>query len=316
MQKPHIDPGLLPGVLSYVLWGLLPLYLVLLPPATSWEVAGFRMFWTHIFCLVVLVWRHDWAWLAGLIRTPKTLLGLISAAGCLSVNWGVYVYAVATHRAADGALGYFLNPLVSVALGVLVLGERLRRAQWLAVMIAVVAGSYLVLTTGGIPWIALVLSSAFAIYGLIKKHTQIELAPMPALWLESAFMLPVALSLFAWLLADGRFVWPTAGWVHTLLIMGLGPITAVPLLLFARATQTLKLATIGMLQFIAPTLQLLIAVWVFHEPVSAHKWLSFALVWVSLGLLTWDAVARQSRGLGGGSNRQADQVDTRLDPGH
>ncbi len=286
-----------------MLWGLLPLYLVLLVPATPWEVFGLRIVWANLFCLLVLALMRDWSWFSGLVRSPKTLLALALAAGCISINWGVYIYAVATQRAAEGALGYFLNPLVSVALGVIVLGERLRRLQWLAVAIAAVAGAYLAVVTGGIPWISIVLAAAFSVYGLIKKRTQISLAPIPSLWVETTVLLPGGLGLLFWLQTSTGLVWPMAGWLHTLLIIGLGPITAIPLLLFARAAQTLKLATLGMLQFIAPTLQLLVAVLVLHEPVSGHRWLAFALVWISLALLTWDALAHQPRLANGKTDR-------------
>ncbi len=295
MLKPHADSGLIFGLSAYILWGLLPLYLVLLTPAMPLEVAGLRVIWTNLFCLLILVLRRDWSWFSSQLLTLKTLLGLVLAAGLLAINWGVYIYAVATNRAAEGALGYFLNPLVSVALGVVILGERLRRNQWIAVGIAAFAGGYLVLVTGGLPWIAIVLSVAFAIYGLIKKRTQITLAPIPALWLETAFILPVAFGVLGWLQSSNGLSWPSVSWQHTLLIIGLGPVTAIPLLLFAQAARTLQLTTLGMLQFVAPTLHLVIAVWIFHEPVSGHRWLAFILVWISLVLLTWDAVWQQTR---------------------
>ena len=292
--------GLTFGVLAYVLWGLFPLYWPLLEPAGALEILACRMLWSLVTVVAVLAARRHWAWMAQLRRSPRRVLILLGAAVLISVNWGTYIWAVNAGHVIDASLGYFLNPLVTVLFGVLVLREKLRRAQWTAVGIGGAAMFELVFGAGHLPWIALVLACSFGTYGLLKK-----LAAMPALEsmaVESGFQFLPALGYLLLLQADGTAAYGHAARHVTLLLTLAGIVTLLPLLLFAGATNRLPLSTIGLLQFLAPILQLLCGVLVMHETVPGSEWIGFAIVWLALAILTWDGLrqARASRVADGG----------------
>lgn len=284
--------GLIFGIGAYTLWGLFPLYWPLLEPAGALEILASRMLWSLVTVAGVLVARRHWSWLRALRCSPRQVLLLFGAAALISVNWGTYIWAVNAGHVIDASLGYFLNPLVTVLFGVLVLRERLRRAQWTAVGIGAAAMLELGFGAGHLPWIALVLACSFGTYGLLKK-----LAAVPALEsmaVESAFQFLPALGFLLYLQAEGRAAYGHAAWHVTVLLTLAGAVTLVPLLLFAGATNRLPLSMIGLLQFLAPILQLLCGVAVMHETVPGSEWIGFAIVWLALAILTWDGL-RQSR---------------------
>lgn len=287
--------GLIFGFGAYGIWGLFPLYWPLLKPAGAGEILASRMVWSLVSVVVVLAAVRHWGWVRSLLRSPRQMLLLLAASVCISVNWGVYIWAVNAGHVIDAALGYFLNPLVTVLFGVLILHERLRRAQWFAVGIGAVAVVELALAAGHLPWIALVLACSFGTYGLLKK-----LAAVPALesmTVESGFQFVPALGYLIYLQVAGTAVYGHTSWHVTLLLTLAGAVTLAPLLLFAGATNRLPLSMIGLLQFLTPVLQLLCGVLVNHETAPGSEWVGFGIVWVALTVLTADGL-RQARGVG------------------
>jgi chloramphenicol-sensitive protein RarD len=284
--------GLVFGILAYGLWGLFPLYWPLLEPAGAMEILASRMLWSLVTVVLVLAVQRRWSWAAGLRRDRRRMLLLLGAAALISVNWGTYIWAVNAGHVIDASLGYFLNPLVTVVFGVLVLREKLRPAQWTAVGVGGAAMLELALGAGHLPWIALVLACSFGTYGLLKKLAAV--AALESMAVESGFQFLPALGYLAFLQANGTAAYGHAAWHVTLLLTLAGAVTLVPLLLFAGATNRLPLSTIGLLQFLAPILQLLCGVVVMHETVPGSEWIGFAIVWIALVILTWDGL-RQAR---------------------
>lgn len=274
------------GVGAYTIWGLFPLYWPLLEPAASIEILGHRVVWSLLaIALALLVQRK------GLPRVPlRRFLLLAGAAVFIAVNWGVYIYGVNHDHVVETSLGYFINPLVNVLLGVLVLRERLRRAQWSAVGVAALAVVILTFNYGRVPWISLILASSFGIYGLLKKFA--HAAALDGLAIETIVLAPIALG-YLLITPDKSFA--SHGADHALLLIGTGFLSVLPLLLFGGAITRLPLSSLGVLQYIAPTLQFLIGVAVRHEPLPAVRLVGFAIVWVALAIFTYDGVTHARR---------------------
>lgn len=289
--------GVASGVVAYVLWGLFPLYWGFLAPASPFEVLASRMVFALLSLALLVTVVGQWPVVAAVLRDRRARVILLLAAVVVSVNWGVFIWAVANELVVDASLGYFINPLVSVALGVLVLRERLRALQWLAVGIATVAVLYATFSLGRIPWVALVLAFSFGFYGLAKKLAGVD--AIPSLTVETLYMTPLALAYLGWLWTQGTLTFGQEGLGHALLMAGAGPVTALPLLFFGFAAHRVPLSVLGPLQYVAPSLQLAIGVWLFHEPMSPQRWLGFVGVWIALVVFTVDAV-RSSRGNGRG----------------
>lgn len=291
----EVGRGTLFGFAAYGLWGVFPLYFDALRPAGAWEILAHRILWTLLFCAIVLTFRRDFGWVRPLLRRPKLIAGITVAAIFLAVNWTVYVSAVTSGDTTDAALGYFLNPLVTVALGVLVLGERLRVLQWVAVGVGVVAGVYLGIVGGKVPVVALTLALSFATYGLIKKKVGASLQALHGLTVETVVLSPVAVVVLFVVGARSGLEFGHHGALHTSLLVASGVATAVPLLLFAAAARRIPLVTIGLIQFITPVMQLLCAVLLLGEHMPRERWIGFAIVWVALLVLTVDSlVARRA----------------------
>ena len=287
--------GTVYGFLAYLLWGAFPLYFAALRPAGPWEIVAHRIIWTLVLCGLVLVVRRDLRWLLELARTPRRLAGVAVAGMLIALNWGIYTYAVLSGHVTEAALGYFLNPLVTVALGVVILHERLRRVQWVAVGIGAAAAIYLTVDYGRPPYISLALAFTFASYSLLKNRLGVTLSALRSLAGESLTILPVAVLILLWLGQRDETTFLGHGTAHTLLLLSTGVATAVPLLLFAAAASRVPLSTIGLLQFLTPVLQLLTAVVLLGESVPATRWIGFALVWVALMVLTADMVGHVRR---------------------
>ena len=283
------------GLLAYGIWGLFPLYFAALRPAGAWEILSHRVLWTLLLCGVILLIRRDLGWLRLLRTEPRLALGVSVAALFIGANWVVYVAAVLADHTTEAALGYFLNPIVTVALGVLVLGERLRRLQWVAVGIGALAGLYLGIAAGSVPLIALALAFSFGMYGLVKKKIGVSLQAMHSLTAETLVLGPIAAVLLVVLTYRGDTTFTGHGAWHTSLLVLAGVATAVPLLLFAAAARRVPLVTVGLLQFITPILQLLCGVLLLHEHMSAQRWLGFGIVWVALAVLTVDSLRARPR---------------------
>jgi chloramphenicol-sensitive protein RarD len=282
------------GFLAYGVWGIFPLYFHALKPAGAWEILAHRIVWTMVLCWGILAVRRDWAWLRTTLANRRLSLGLTAAALLIAVNWVIYVVAVLSGHTYEAALGYFLNPLVTVALGVVILGERLRRLQWLAVGVGAVAGIYLALAGGGFPWVAISLALSFGMYGLLKKRVGAALDPWHSLFAETAILMPVAVAILIIVGVRGEMTYG-AGTAHTVMLTLAGVVTAIPLLLFAAAAQRVPLVTIGLIQFTTPVMQLLVGVWLLQEHVSGRLWLGFGIVWIALVLLTVDSIAAARR---------------------
>ncbi|MET9950292.1 EamA family transporter RarD [Streptomyces sp. NPDC006339] len=287
--------GLIYGIAAYGIWGLFPLYWPLLEPAGAVEILAHRMVWSLAVVGLALLGLRRWGWVRELLGDPRRL-GLITlAAGLITVNWGVYIWAVNAGHVVEASLGYFINPLVSIALGVLVLKERLRPAQWAAVGIAVAAVVVLAVGYGRLPWISLVLACTFGTYGLVKK--KVNIGGLESLAAETAVQFLPAFGYLVWLGAQGESTFTTEGAGHTALLVGTGLVTALPLVCFGAAAIRVPLSTIGLLQYLAPVFQFLLGVLYFHEAMPPERWAGFSLVWLALSILTWDALrtARRSR---------------------
>ncbi len=278
------------GAGAYVIWGAFPLYFHLLAPAGAWEILAHRILWTLLFCGAVLVARRELAWFRSVLGNPRLLAAVTVAGLLLATNWVIYVAAVVAHHVTEASLGYFLNPIVTVAIGVVVLRERLRSLQWLAVAIGLAAGVYLTIDFGRPPWIALGLAFSFALYGLMKKRLGTTLGAFQGLTAETAMLLPVAVAVLLWVGIHGETTFTVDSPSHPLLLASTGVVTAGPLLLFAAAARRVPLVTIGLLQFITPVLQLICGVFLLGEVMEPSRWIGFAIVWVALLVLAFDSI--------------------------
>ncbi|WP_425244685.1 EamA family transporter RarD [Streptomyces citrinus] len=274
------------------MWGLVPLFWPLLRPAGSVEILAHRMVWSLVVVGVALLFVRKWGWARDLLRQPRRL-GLVAvAATVITVNWGFYIWSVNAGHVVEASLGYFINPLVSIALGVLLLGERLRPAQWVAVGVGLLAVLVLAIGYGQPPWISLILAFSFGTYGLVKK--KVNLSGVESLAAETAVQFLPALGYLVWLTVQGSSTFATEGAGHAALLASTGLVTAIPLVCFGAAAIRVPLSTLGLLQYLAPVFQFVLGIVYFHEEMPAERWAGFGLVWVALVVLTWDAL-RSSR---------------------
>ncbi|SOZ97358.1 putative predicted permease rarD [Cupriavidus taiwanensis] len=285
--------GILYALLAYLIWGLLPLYIKSLPGIAPTEILLHRMVWSLVFLGLILAWRRQWAWLGQVVRDRRLLLSFAASAALLCANWFLYIWAVSANRVVDASLGYFINPLFSVLLGVVFLHERLRRVQWLAIAVAAAGVAWLTVAAGQLPWIALGLAASFGGYGLLRKTG--ALGALEGLSLETLLLFPLAAAALGWLFATGQdsFTHAARG-TQWLLLLG-GPVTAVPLLFFAAGARRIPLSLLGLLQYTGPTLQLLLGVWLWHEPFPAQKQVGYALIWLSLALYAAEGLWMNAR---------------------
>jgi chloramphenicol-sensitive protein RarD len=287
--------GYLYGLIAYALWGFFPIYFKLLKPSPPLEILSHRIIWSVVFISLLLAAMRNWRFLSRLIRNRRLLLGVTMAAVLIAVNWGTYIIGVNSSRVVETALGYFITPLVVVLLGVTVQGERLRAWQWTAVGLGAAAVAVLTIDYGHLPYIALLLAATFGSYSLIKKR--LSLPPAEGLFVESAVLALPALGYLTWLNATGGAEFGRVSAWHTVLMVFSGLATAVPLLLFAASANRVPLVGLGILQYVAPILQLACGVLLFHEPMPPARLAGFALVWIALIIFTVDGIrgARQNR---------------------
>ncbi len=276
------------GIAAYGLWGLLPIYFVMLKPADSVEIVANRVLFSLVFCALLLTVTKGWPAFSHVVRSPRLLGTLAVAAVLIAINWLTYTYGVTTGHAIESSLGYFINPLVSVLLGVLVLKERLRPLQWLAVGIGFAAVVELTVAYGQLPWIALVLALSFGVYGFVKKRVGPRVTAVTSLSVETALLAPIAAAVMVVLTLNGSATLGSAGAGHFWWMAASGVITAVPLLFFGASARRLSMTTIGLLQYFAPVLQFLIAVLFLNEQMSLERWIGFGVVWLALLVLTID----------------------------
>jgi chloramphenicol-sensitive protein RarD len=283
--------GFLYGLTAYALWGVFPLYWTLMEPAGAFELLGHRILWSAVFMVLLVRLLSRREQLRQVVSSRRTLRLLVIAAVVISVNWGMFIWGVTNGHVVETSLGYFINPLVTVLAGVLVLHERLRPLQWAAVALAGVAVAALTVSYGRPPWVALTLAFSFATYGLVRK--QASVGAVEGLTVETLLTAPVALAFLLWLQVSGESSALVDPPFHLLLLASTGVVTALPLLCFGAAATRIPLTTLGLLQYVAPTLHLVFGVWVFHEPMPLDRLLGFAVIWAALALFTVDAVRNQ-----------------------
>jgi chloramphenicol-sensitive protein RarD len=282
--------GMLYAAASFVIWGLFPIYFKALQDIAPGQILVHRMVWSLVFILGVLAWRKQWSWIGKVLRQPKVLAGFAASAIFLSSNWFIYIWAVNNGRVIDSSLGYFINPLVSVLMGFLLLHERLRPVQWAAVALAASGVAWLTWQSGQLPWIGLLLAATFGTYGLLRKTA--ALGALEGLSLETLLLFPFALGYLIVLTLNGHNDFLSASTSTQWLLVAAGPITAIPLLLFAAGARRIPLSMLGLLQYIGPSLQLLLGVWLYHEPFGGVRLIGFALVWSALGIYSLEGMWR------------------------
>jgi chloramphenicol-sensitive protein RarD len=283
--------GILSAASAFLCWGLFPLYFHAIGEVPPLQILAHRMLWSLLFLLIVLAVRRQWAWLK-LLRQPRVVASFIASAVLLSVNWLIYIWAVNNGHVIEASLGYFINPLVNISLGYLLLKERLRPAQWMAIGVAALGVAWLTWQAGTVPWIALALAFSFGGYGLLRKTA--ALGALEGLSFETMVLFPLAAAYVAWLTVHGQNAFINTDSTSTrLLLAAAGPITAIPLLLFASGARQIPLSVLGLLQYLSPTLQFLLGVWMFHEAFTADRLAGFALIWGALALFAIEGLLRK-----------------------
>jgi chloramphenicol-sensitive protein RarD len=285
--------GVVAGLSSYILWGFLPLYFLLTGTANAWEIVSWRILWSLVFCVGLLAVTRQLRSTFALLKDRRLALLTVLAGVLIYLNWQFYILAVVSGHIVQGSLGYFINPLVTILLGVLVLKERLRVGQWIAIGFAAVAVIVLIVGYGEVPWFSFILAGSFGLYGLVKNRLGGRISATGSLTFETVWLVPVAVGILA-------FSWPTVQFGHgdmwtTVLLIGLGPVTAIPLLLFGYAASKVPMAWMGFMQYFAPTIQFIVGVAVMHEPMPTARWVGFALVWTGLGVLVVDSLRAERR---------------------
>ena len=282
--------GIVYAALAFVWWGLFPLYFRIVTTVPAAQILAHRVVWCLLFLAAVLTSRHQWGWLRQVLRQPKVLAAFVASALLIGANWLAYIWAVNHGHVLEASLGYFITPLVNVLLGMTLLHERLRRAQWLALAIATCGVVWLTLQAGRPPWIALTLAISFGGYGLLRKIA--VLGALEGLTLETLLLAPLALLVLGLATLHGSASFPAPDALTNVWMIALGPITAVPLLLFAAGARRLSMATLGIVQYLGPSIQFLLGVWVFDEPFSAARFAGFACIWLALVIYTFDGWRR------------------------
>lgn len=282
-----VRTGVIQAALAYACWGLFPLYFKALETVPPAEMLAHRVAWSLVFLAAVLAAIRRWGWLAPALRDRRVLRSFAASATLIAVNWFVYIWAVGHGRVVEASLGYFINPLVNVLVGALVLHERLRRAQWGAVGLACLGVAWIGWAAGALPWIALLLAGSFSCYGLLRKTA--PLGALEGLAIESLLIAPFAVGLLVWLALQDRSAFVQAAAGTQWLIAAAGPLTAIPLLLFAAGARRIPFSLLGLLQYIGPTLQLAVGVLLFGEPFGPTRAAGFALIWLALALYSTEA---------------------------
>ena len=282
--------GLLAAIGAFAFWGVFPLYLNLLAAVPALEILAHRIVWCCVFVIAWVAVRGELGTIRAAVVTSGTRLRLAASGVLISINWLTYVWAINNGHVIDSSLGYFINPLVSVLLGVVVLSERLNRAQWIAVALAAAGVLYLAIVTGRPPWISLVLAMSFGLYGLIRKVIAVD--SLPALATETMLLTPLAAGYLLWLGVQGDGAFGRLGTGSDLLLAGSGIATAVPLAMFAYGARRIPLSTVGLTQYLAPSMQLLLGVYFFGEPFSRTRAIGFALIWCALAIYAADGLRR------------------------
>jgi chloramphenicol-sensitive protein RarD len=285
--------GLLYATTAFVVWGLVPIFWKLLSDLPALEILSHRVVWGLLFVSVWMTVRRRWSELRDAVSNPRTVVSLLASTVFIALNWGIFIYAVNIDRVLDTSLGYYINPLVNVLLGMVVLRERLDRAQWIAVGLAVTAVAILTIRLGSLPWISLVLAFSFGMYGLLRKTVKAD--AVVGLTFETAALMPLALGYLYFADRRGFGAFGNQGLATDSLLVLAGFITVVPLVLFTLGVRRIPLSTAGLLQYIAPSCTFLLAVFLYDEPFTAVHAVAFGLIWSALALYTWDLRIRMRR---------------------
>ncbi len=280
--------GVVYALAAFVFWGLVPIYFNSVKQVPASEVLAHRIIWAVPFIALLVYLGRGWPALRTALGSGRVVGTLILSASVVAFNWFIFIYAVATERVIQASLGYFINPLVNVLLGTVLLGEKLRRLQILAILLAAAGTLYQTVGYGEVPWISLALAFSFAFYGFLRKRVAIE--SVNGLFVETSLLLPLALGFFFYQAARGKACFGSGDWTTTGLLLLAGAVTSVPLVWFTSATRRLPYSTIGVLQYVAPSLQFLVAVAVFHEPFDMTSFLSFLLIWIGLAVFVADSL--------------------------
>ncbi|MFJ3379013.1 EamA family transporter RarD [Curtobacterium sp. NPDC090217] len=300
VARSEASVGVVQAIVAYGLWGLMPLLFAAMAPAGAFEIVAWRIVFGLGFCVIAIAVTRSWLRTRSLLVQRRVMGVMAIAAVLIVVNWTVYVIATTTGHTVEAALGYFINPLVTIALGVVLLRERLRPAQWTAVGISVVAVVVIAVGYGQMPWISLALAFSFGLYGLVKKRVGGTVDALSGLTIETMWLTPLAVGALVVLGVTGiggGITFGSEGWVHALIMIGAGPATAVPLLLFASSARRLSLSTLGLTQYLTPVMQLVVGVTIQHEAMSTSRWIGFGIVWCALVILSVDSftAARRAR---------------------
>lgn len=283
--------GLPPAIGAYLIWGFLPLYLRLVESVPAFEFVGWRIIWTLPLCLAIVALRRQFGELFDALRSPRALLALLASAVLIAINWFVYIWAIMEGEIYATSIGYYLNPLINVLLGTLLLGETLSRRQWLAVAIAALAVALLAAGALTSLWISLTLGFRFSLYGVVRK--QVAVGSLPGLTIESAILLLPAMAIAGWYAMGPQGSSFGQHWQMSGLIIFSGVVTAVPLLLFAIAARRMDYSALGFIQYLSPTLVFILGLTVFHQPLAPAKLVSFVLIWIAVGVFVWDLWAKR-----------------------
>ncbi len=292
-----MNAGIAYGIAAYLLWGLFPLFFKAVGHVPPLEILAHRVVWTLAFVLAILLVQRNWGWLRTLFTQPRVLAVFTLSAMMVSINWGVYILAATTDRVIDATLGYFMNPLVNVMLGALVLHERLRRVQWVSVGIAAAGVLWLTIEAGRLPWIGLALGLSFGFYALLRKTA--ALGAVEGLAAETVLITPLAVAWLAWASTHGQETASHGTTGTWLLLVASGPVTAVPLLLFAAAARRIRLSTLGVIQYLGPSIQLVMAIVWFHEPFGVGRAVGYGAIWLALVIYTVDGLITSRRAAAG-----------------
>ncbi|HZV63656.1 MAG TPA: EamA family transporter RarD [Telluria sp.] len=284
--------GILYAVLAFLCWGLFPIYFHALHAVPPTQILAHRVLWSLLFLAIVLTVRRQWKWLPAILGQPRVIASFVASALLLSINWLVYIWAVNNDHVIEASLGYFINPLVNIMFGYVLLKERLRIGQWLAIALAAGGVVWLTWQSGSVPWIALILAATFGGYGLMRKTA--ALGALEGLSFETMVLFPIALAYVGWLGMRGENVFmSTESDALRWLLIAAGPITAIPLLLFASGARRIPLSVLGLLQYVSPTMQFLLGVWLFHEAFSGEQLVGFVLIWGALALYAAEGLWRR-----------------------
>ncbi|MEY2541918.1 MAG: chloramphenicol-sensitive protein RarD [Verrucomicrobiota bacterium] len=288
--KSHETSALIAGIAAFGTWGLIPVYWKLLIKVPASEILAHRFVWTSLFLVGLLSWQHRWPEVRAVVSSRRATLYCLSSGLSIAINWFFFIYAVNIGRVIETSLGYFMTPLVNVLFGAIFLRERLTRWQIISVLLATSGVLYLTFGYGRFPWIAVTLCTTFGLYGLLRKKS--GTAAIPGLFLETLLLVPAAAAYLFILKTNGTLVFDRGGWWLSILLISTGIVTAVPLFWFGYAARYLRLTTVGFLQYLAPTGSFFLGVFLYHEPFTRGHLITFGLIWIALGIFTWEAITR------------------------